>query len=595
MKINPEIKRYLDRKRWSYTDRNPSQFIVKVCPFCGDRRGKFYINKSTGQHICWICDAEGNLYSLKKKLGDLKKTTSVLPSSKSPKISKKRYNTLNRRVRGYHNSLKANKKVKRILLEEWGFTDSDISTFKLGLRKSGKVKWLVYPYFENKKLVNLKYRTLPPTPKRFRREEGLKSSLYNLDNVDLSKNHVYMVEGESDTITAYKKLRLNVVGTTVGARGFKSEWIEFFDNFEKVYLIYDNDVVGQDGAKKMAFRIGSDKCYNILLPQDDSMEGNDLTDWVMSGNSRKNFRKLLLKKEQFDVEDVLPFSAVLNDLESELYFHKNLDSMGLVTPWANVNKLISGFSPGDLIVLSGVTKVGKTTFALNIATYHSFQGNIPCMVYCLEMRPERIAPKIISSVRGIPRKSMTRDDVVFMKAMYGRKPLYNAHSYRFTVDEVYDTIREAIKRYGIELLIFDHLHFLIRGTSNVSSEVSNTTRDFKLLAEEFRIPIILVCQPTKLGKRSKMSTNDLRDSSSIGQDADTVIIVHRERLPEIPGTKKETSNKPIFKSEAEIIVDATRWDSGGMAKLQFNGAISRYFKDKREERRFFKNGEGQSW
>jgi len=585
MKIDLEVKRYLDRKKWSYSDKSASQYVVKVCPFCGDRRNKFYMNKATGQYICWICDEEGNLYGLKKALGDLVKIDRVIPS-KAPKISKGKYLTLTQKTRGYHNSLKSNKIIKKLLKNEWGYSSESIKTFKLGLRRSGKVNWLVYPYFEDKKLVNLKYRTLPPTPKRFRREEGLKSALYNLDNVDMSKKSVFMVEGESDTITAHIELDLNVVGTTVGARGFKTEWIDFFDNFDKIYLVYDNDVAGQDGAKKMAFRLGSEKCYNVTLPKNEQ----DLTGWVMEGNGKKEFRRLIAGAEQFDVEDVVSFSSVLDDLESELYFHKKLDTFGLETPWSNVNKLISGFSPGDLIVLSGVAKIGKTTFSLNIATYQAFEKNIPSLLYCLEMRPERISPKVISSIRGVERRSITREDVIFIKAMYGRKPLHMAHSYRFTVDEVYETIRKSIKRYGIELLVFDHLHFLIRSVQNVSAEVSNTTRDFKLMAEEFRIPIILICQPTKLGKRTKMTTNDLRDSSSIGQDADTVIIVHRERLPEIPGTKKEKSNRPLYASDAEIIVDATRWDTGGVANLRFNGAISKYFKDKTEERRFFDGG-----
>lgn len=588
MKIDPEVKRYLDRKKWSYSDRTPTQYVVKVCPFCGDRRGKFYMNKGTGQYICWICDKEGNLLTLKKELGDLKDLKKALPPGKAPKISKKKYLKLTQKVRGYHNALKANKKIRKLLKKQWGYNLESIKTFKLGLRKSGKVLWLVYPYFEDGKLVNMKYRTLPPTAKRFRREKGLKSSLYNLENVDTSRKEIYMVEGESDTISAFMELGLNVVGTTIGARGFKKEWIDFFDNFDKVYLVYDPDVVGQDGARKMAFRLGSEKCWNVTLPNKD--DKTDLTSWIMGGNNTKKFKKLVKRAEQFDVEDVLPFISVLDDLEAELHFHKKLDTFGLETPWSNVNKLISGLSPGDLIVLSGVAKIGKTTFALNIAELHSLEKNVPGLVYCLEMRPERLAPKIISSVRGVPRRSITREDVTFVKTLMGKRPLYIAHSYRFTTDDVYETIRSAVRRYGLEFMIFDHLHFLIRSTNNVSAEVSNTTRDFKLMAEEFKIPIILICQPTKLGKRSKMTTNDLRDSSAIGQDADTVIIVHRERLPEIPGSKKETSSKPLFKSEAEIIVDATRWDPGGMAKLKFNGAISRYFVNAKEERRFLDGG-----
>ena len=80
-----------------------------------------------------------------------------------------------------------------------------------------------------------------------------------------------------------------------------------------------------------------------------------------------------------------------------------------------------------------------------------------------------------------------------------------------------------------------------------------------------------------------MTYDDLRDAASIGQDADTVVIVHRDRLPaEDPDDRGEET--PIFSDVAEIIVDATRYNPGGSTKLHFNGAFSRYFLDKKDEK-----------
>lgn len=584
--ISADVLKYIKRKKWSYDDKTPTQYVIKICPFCGDQKKHFYVNKRTGQFLCWKCDTTGSLYELKKKLGDIHSVEPVISSSK-PKLPKKKRIALNRKVIGWHNALKANKKVRRIIRDQWGWKSHAIEDFRLGVQRQGKRYWLVYPQYQNGKLVNVKYRTLPPAQKKFKRTTGGDSILYNIDNLDLNLNYVILVEGESDTITAHSYLRLkNVLGITVGARGFKAEWKDILDRFETIYLVYDNDIVGQKGAEKIAKRLGYGRCRNVLIPQpEDSSSRVDLTDWWNSGNNKSDFKKLLDQAEPFDVRDIISFSKVLDSIETDLFFNKNLDSQGLKTPWDKVTRMLGGFMPGDLIVLSAPAKTGKTTFALNLLTTYAMEG-IPSLMYELEMRPERTGSKIISYFRGISRNQIQREDVIFVKTIFGRKPFYLAHSYDISVEQVFDTMREAVPRYGIEVLCFDHLHFLIRSVTNTAHEVSVTTRDFKLLAEELQIPIILIAQPRKIpGKSQRMTYNDLKDSSSIGQDADTVIILYRERIPVQDTTERKEESK-LFKDECEVIVDATRWNPGGMAKLQFNGEIGRFFDNKTEERKF---------
>jgi KaiC/GvpD/RAD55 family RecA-like ATPase len=585
MKPDQEILAYIQRKKWEYSDRNPTQYNLKKCPVCGDKKNHFYMNKTTGQYICWKCEAEGNLYTLKKQLGDVAHIETLTPAR--PKLDKDEYNRLRRKVNGWHNALKANKEVRKRVKEEWGYGKVAVKRFKLGLRKRGKINWLVIPQYENKKLANVKYRSIPPASKQFLRQEGMESVLYNTDRVDPEINSCVLFEGESDTITADCYLNVdNAIGVTVGARGFKEDWIDYLAQFEKIYICYDPDLAGQKGARKIAFRLGIHKCYNVEVPVKDGVKKTDLNGWYLDGNGEEDFKTLLDQATPFDIQDVSSLSTVLDDLESELHFSKRLDQHGFLTPWDNVNRLLGSFVAGDLVVVSGQAKIGKSTFALNVLLHHAQLG-VPVMDYCLEMRPERIGAKVVSYFRGIQRDHITTEDVIYVKTIFGRKPFYMAHSYSFTTEQVYDTIREAVKRYGIELLVFDHLHFLIRATEGVSHHVSAAVRDFKLIAEELRIPILLICQPRKSqSKNARMTTDDLRDSSAIGQDADTVIIIHRNRLPE-QRERESNTNQPLFDSTAEIIVDATRYNPGGMTKLLYNGAISRYFVDGGDERRFY--------
>jgi archaellum biogenesis ATPase FlaH len=604
-----DVISYLKRKKWAHRS-NQNQFIVKTCPFCGNRDEKFYINKETGQFLCYKCDKTGNLYELKRSLGDLKSAEKfVAKVTDKPKIAKKKYDILRRNILLWHRNLLSSKKIRKRIKKKYGYNIKTIKDFRLGVMKKYGKYWISIPYYEGDPekptLVGLKYRTVPPAPKKFRREEGLKSSLYNVQNLDYELDFVFLFEGEADCATAHSLLNIpNSLGVTVGAKGFKEEWIDTLDNFERVYLVYDNDIAGQKGAETIARRLGLNRTYNILLPLGETNDSLDLNDWYLQGHTRDEFEDLMINAELFQVKDVVSLKSVLGDIEAELFFNKSLDTASLKTPWDSLNKKLGGFFGGDLIVLSGRAKVGKTTFALNLLGNYILD-NIPSLLYCLEMRPKRITKKLIQWYRGVEAHMITMDDIIATEVMLSKKPLYFAHQYRFTKEEVMNTIRESVRRYALELVVFDHLHFLVRSEnerSNVSSQVSSAVRDFKLLAEELDVPIILICQPKKIAGsfRKKMTIEDLRDSSSIGQDADTVIIVHRDRVENLYQGKnqkyddsgEDEDNETIHEKKTQIIVEATRYNPGGTTTLWYDGALSRYFKDQEDQRRFLKNGRG---
>lgn len=575
MSDNPEVLKYLKDKDLNYTIEG-NHYKVQNCPYCGDKSYHFYINKTTGQCRCVKCDSSGNLYTLKKKCGDI---SPVTPAFAGDKITEGKRNKYHLRCIKYHRLLVGNYKARRYLYGKWGYTLRDIKIFKLGFFKDDNgTKWLSIPCFNiSNLLVNIKFRTIMDDNKEFARVKGMESSLFNVHNLNTKVNYVYICEGESDTITAYTKFKLiNVVGVTVGARGFKAEWSDILNHFEVIYIVYDPDVPGQQGAAKLAERLGLHKCKNIIIPS------KDLTEFWQDFRSIEYFKVLRDRASMFDVKDILLMKDVLTTLKANLMSDNVLDS-GLETPWKKVNKLIGSLVPGDLVVVSGQAKVGKTTFALNVSLHNSLGLSIPTLYYCLEMRPERTITKVISFLRLIPKSDINVDDIDVVNTIFRNKPFYLAHSYSFTPDTVFETIRSAVKRYGIELMVFDHLHYLVRSLSNTASEVSHAVRRFKLLAEELKIPIILIAQPRKLSsKTSRMTVHDLRDTSSIGQDGDTIIILHRDRLQQ---SKNIKNRKVIFSDTVEVIVEATRYNPGGVCDLKFNGMLSRYFADLKEERK----------
>jgi len=594
LKENPDVLAYIKKKGWKSDDKKDQKnYYIEACPFCGDQKYHFHINRITGQTNCWKCgdQAAGNLWTLKKALGDIVRIETL--DTKKPKKSKEELLDLRARIKVYYKRLIKSPKGQRIILEKYGFGIDEIKRFRLGLKiaKNGTA-WLVIPYFNGETLTNVKYRTLPPAEKTFRREKDMESSLYLSGDFNTDFDYCFIVEGETDTISGRRLDLPNVFGNTVGARGFKAEWKDFLEQFERVYLVYDPDPVGQEGAMKMARRIGLNRCYNIKLPvseeaTDNDLKKMDLTWFVKKGIlNKQKFLKLMESAEQFDIEDVQPLGKVLRSMQYQLLREPTLETKGLRTQYERLNNLMGDFQPGDLIVLSAIAKTGKTTLGLNWLSYWGLELKIPSLMYCLEMMPDRMAQKQVSYSRLVEREHISYEDLVVFDAKYGRSPFYYAHSFKFDLDTVLETIREAYHRYGIEVALFDHLHFLIRDAENVSSKVGVAVRSFKMLAEELRIPIILICQPKKIqGKNTRPTRDDLRDSSSIGQDADTVVIIHRDRLP----TQDDAEDgEPLFSDIAEVIVDATRYNPGGVTKLYYNGAISRFWNDKKEEKKSFK-------
>jgi replicative DNA helicase len=137
-------------------------------------------------------------------------------------------------------------------------------------------------------------------------------------------------------------------------------------------------------------------------------------------------------------------------------------------------------------------------------------------------------------------------------------------------------LRAAIKRYGLRLICFDHLHFLIRSLANQTQEISLAVQGFKLLAEEMEIPVILIAQPRKTDLDKPMTASDLKDSSSIHSDADYIIIMHRNRLASgkvEPGM--ETKNQSLDPVTL-IRFEKARYGRGGECLLYFHGEYSRF-------------------
>ncbi|MEI8172706.1 MAG: DnaB-like helicase C-terminal domain-containing protein [Deltaproteobacteria bacterium] len=572
-----EIEKYLREKGLIEYKIQSGQIVLKVCPFCGDQKSHFYLDQDEGTFYCHKCQERGNLVTLKKHYGDYQEQKTMNRPFTKPQGSVKQafpdkdgFSIVpdEKKVIEAHDRLLIDPDASKYITETRGISLETTKAFNVGLqidRNGGR--WLTIPHYEKGKLVNIKSRSLPPAKKDFRRVKDCRSCLFNSDAIEKHPDEIFITEGEIDALTLCDQGIKNAVGTTTGAGSFDPSWIDQLQAIKKIILCYDPDEAGQKGAREAARRLGYDRCFNVALP-----DGQDVNEYFQAGHDVFEFQTLVKEARQFDVAGIMTFTDGLKKYREEA--QRPDQTTGIRTGWTDVDRIIkTGFMPGEMIVLSAPPKIGKSTFALQIITYNALQ-DIPALFFCLEMRPMKIIQKIMqchntSEEIGIAEIERARID-------FKQKPLYLGYcNQKPTIDGIIETLKAAIRRYGLKLLCFDHLHFLCRSINNQVQEIGLAVQSFKFLAEELEIPIILIAQPRKIQADSIMTAMDLKDSSSIFSDCDHLIILHRARRAS-NGKKGATLQTEAYDPVTMVRIEASRYNGGGECLLYYHGEYSRF-------------------
>jgi len=207
---------------------------VCSCLFCDDSKAHMYVNDDKGVFHCHKCGEAGNIWKLKRHYGEI---------NISHKQKKKEY----KRPTSLYDLKKDGREYLKAVR---GFSDETIAHFKLTQYQD----FIAIPYYKDGILVNFKYRNI--NEKRFQRFTGGESTLFNMDNIDKTKD-IVITEGEFDAISSHQLGITNVISVSIGAGSFNPDWIEFFDSCSGAfYIAYDNDTKGEEGAKKLAEKIG---------------------------------------------------------------------------------------------------------------------------------------------------------------------------------------------------------------------------------------------------------------------------------------------------------------------------------------------------
>jgi replicative DNA helicase len=302
----------------------------------------------------------------------------------------------------------------------------------------------------------------------------------------------------------------------------------------------------------------------------------------MAYDESDNPSEILDKAEQkiFEVsekhlkENFIPLKSVLTESFDRIdELHKDKDKLrGVPTGFKNLDNLLAGLQPSDLIIIAGRPSVGKTAFALNIAHNVAIGSQVPTAIFSLEMSKEQLVDRLLAAEAGIDSwklRTGNLDDNDFLKInhAYGslsEAPLFIDDSSIINVLEMRTKARRLQAEHGLGLIIIDYLQLMSgNNPDNRVQEVSAISRSLKGLARELNVPVIALSQLSRAveSRPSKIPMlSDLRESGSIEQDADVVMFVYREEVYD-----EDTERKGI----TDILIRKHRNGPIGQAELYF--------------------------
>jgi replicative DNA helicase len=277
------------------------------------------------------------------------------------------------------------------------------------------------------------------------------------------------------------------------------------------------------------------------------------------------------------------FSAVFLELKQKAL---KPELPGLASGFYDLDSLTQGFQKSDLIILAGRPSMGKTAFVLNITENILKNYKLPIIFFSLEMSKEQLIYRLLSNETGISQTrlklgNLYKEDWNKLKKsiqLYSKLPFFINDEPNITIYDLRSKIKKIIfEQTNIGLIVIDYLQLLLNSkikTENRVQELSQITRSLKAIAKEFQTPIIALSQlsrnvENRINKRPILS--DLRESGSIEQDADLVLMLYRENY------YNSTTEKFEKIAPAELIVAKHRNGPLGVVKLSFQTDPTKFF------------------
>ncbi len=280
---------------------------------------------------------------------------------------------------------------------------------------------------------------------------------------------------------------------------------------------------------------------------------------------------------------VMPVKTLITEVFESIDARKGSHVTGIPTGFEEINQMLCGLQSGEMVIIAARPSMGKTSFAINMAEHQAADENIPVVIFSLEMGRQQLVERILCSRSGVDsqlvRKGMLSTEQFAKLTEAGgelfEKPLFIDDTPGLTPMMIRAKCRRLKSQYDIQAVYVDYMQLMSLGgyVESRQQEISTISRQLKALARELEVPVVVLSQLNRAaegreGHRPRMS--DLRESGSIEQDADVIMLLHREDYYHRGDTDWEENNI------AEVIVAKQRNGPTGTVELIFDGRLTRF-------------------
>lgn len=302
-------------------------------------------------------------------------------------------------------------------------------------------------------------------------------------------------------------------------------------------------------------------------------------DTIMDEAEKKIFDIIQNKNQKgfVSLKDVLVESFA----EIEKLYNQKQPITGISTGFSELDYKTAGFHNSDLILIAARPAMGKSAFALNIATNAAIHSRVPVAIFNLEMSKKQLVNRMLCSEAMVDSNKIRtgkieEDDWVKLATALGplsEAPIYIDDTPGISVTEIRAKCRKLKLEKNLGLVVIDYLQ-LVQGTgkrsNNREQEISEISRSLKILAKELDIPVIAISQLSRAAEQRsdhRPMLSDLRESGAIEQDADIVMFLYRDDYYNPDSEKKNI---------AELIISKHRNGSTGTVELLWLGSYTKF-------------------
>ena len=312
-------------------------------------------------------------------------------------------------------------------------------------------------------------------------------------------------------------------------------------------------------------------------------QGYDPTENIddIMNNAEKKIFNIMQDKDQ---KGYSPIKDVLVDTFTELeqLYNQKQHVTGVPTGFIDLDYKTAGLHNSDLVLIAARPAMGKSAFALNLATNAAVKANVPVVLFSLEMSKEQMVNRILCSEAMVDSNKVRTgkiDDEDWIKLAntmgeLSEAPIYIDDTPGISINEIRAKCRKLKLEKNIGLVVIDYLQ-LVQGSSKRAQgsreqEISEISRSLKILAKEINVPVIALSQLSRAPEQRpdhRPMLSDLRESGAIEQDADIVMFLYRDDY-----YNEDSEDKGL----AEVILAKHRAGSTGTVKLVWLGNYTKF-------------------